>query len=89
LLAIVLNGIHGPVKVGDKTYKKPEVSGTMPSFKHNSQLSNKDISQILSYIRNAWSNSAGAVDTMDVKQARKAHKGRHEPFTMDELKQLK
>jgi mono/diheme cytochrome c family protein len=89
VLAIVLNGLHGPIKVGGKTYKKPEVSGTMPSFKHNSQLSNKDISQILSYIRNAWSNSASAVDTMDVKQARKAHKGRHQPFTMDELKQLK
>jgi mono/diheme cytochrome c family protein/glucose/arabinose dehydrogenase len=89
LLSIVLYGLRGPVKIGNKMYRKPEVSGVMPSFGKNSQLSDKDVAQILSYIRSAWENEAGTVDTTDVKQARKAHKGRRRPFTMDELKQAK
>jgi mono/diheme cytochrome c family protein/glucose/arabinose dehydrogenase len=86
LLSIVLFGLTGPVKIDGKVYKPPEVAAEMPSFGRNTQLSDKDVSQIISYIRNAWTNSASVVDTSDVKQARKTHRGRRQPFTMDELK---
>lgn len=88
LLAIVLNGLYGPIEVKGKTYKKPEVSGIMPSFGKNDQFSDKDIANILSYIRVAWTNKADAVDTMDVKKAREAFKDRSKPFTMEELREL-
>ncbi|HEX5552655.1 MAG TPA: c-type cytochrome [Chitinophagaceae bacterium] len=86
LLAIVLHGLTGPVKIGDKVYKKPEVSGEMPAFGQNDQLSDQDIAQILSFIRNAWNNQADTVNQADVQQAREANKGRQNPFTLEELK---
>lgn len=86
LLNIVLYGLTGPVKVGGKTYKKPEVSGEMPAFGQDDQLSDEDIAHILSYIRNAWTNEADAVTEEDVRQRRKAYKGRQRPFTAEELK---
>lgn len=86
LLDIVLYGLTGPVEIGGKIYKKPEVSGEMPAFGQDNQLSDEDIAQILSYIRNAWTNEADAITKEDVKQERKAYKGRQKPFTMEELK---
>jgi mono/diheme cytochrome c family protein len=85
-LAIVLHGLTGPVKIGDKVYKKPEVSGEMPAFGQNDQLSDQDIAQILSFIRNAWNNQADTVNQADVQQARQTNKGRQNPFTLEELK---
>lgn len=88
LLAIVLNGLYGPIEVNGKIYDKPEVSGIMPSFGNNPQFSDEDIAHILSYIRKAWTNNAGPVDTMDVEKARKKYKDRKKPFTMEELRAL-
>jgi mono/diheme cytochrome c family protein len=87
LLSIVLFGLTGPIRIGNKIYQKPEISGVMPSFGHNSQLSDEDVSRILNFIRNAWSNEAPPVNTKDVEQARQAHQGRKKPFTVDELNQ--
>lgn len=86
LLSIVLHGLTGPIKIGDKIYTEPEVSGEMPAFGQNDQLSDHDIAQILSFIRQAWNNDADSVSIKDVQQARKATKNRKDPFTMDELK---
>jgi mono/diheme cytochrome c family protein len=85
LLAIVLHGLTGPIKIGDKVYKKPEISGEMPAFGQNDQLSDEDIAQILSFIRHAWNNDADPVSKEDVQQARKATSEREKPFTMKEL----
>jgi mono/diheme cytochrome c family protein len=89
LLSIVLFGLTGPIKIGGKTYRKPEVAGVMPAFGQNDRLSDHDVAQILSYIRNAWTNEAPPVNARDVEQARQAHQGRNRPFTMEELKHLK
>lgn len=86
LLAIVLKGLTGPVTIGNKTYRKPEVSGEMPAFGENSQLSDEDLAQILSFIRNAWGNEAAPVTVPDVQQAREKYKGRQNAFSQDELK---
>ncbi len=85
LLAIVLQGLTGPVKVGDKLYETPEVSGEMPGFAQNDKLSDTDIAQILSFIRSAWSNNAGSVSSKEVQHARKRYKDREQPFTMETL----
>lgn len=89
LISIVLFGLTGPVKVGEKLYKTPEVSGEMPAIGQNKEFTDEDIAQILSYIRNSWSNKAGPVNAADVSNARNKFKGRQKAFTMDELNKLK
>jgi mono/diheme cytochrome c family protein len=85
LLSIVLYGLTGPIKVGDKTYAPPDVADAMPGMASNDNLGDKEISQIVSYIRNAWNNKAGKVTEDDVKNIRQKYHGRQQPFTMKEL----
>ncbi|WP_298741102.1 c-type cytochrome [uncultured Chitinophaga sp.] len=86
LLAIVLYGLSGPVAVNGKVYKAPEISGDMPGIGNNDEFSDGDIAQVVSYIRNAWSNHAGKVTEKDVQQVRQQYKGREKSFTAEELK---
>jgi mono/diheme cytochrome c family protein len=78
--------LTGPVKVAGKQYKAPEISGDMPGIGSNDEFSDKDISEVLSYIRGAWSNHAGKVTEQDIQEVRKRYKGRQKSFTMEELK---
>lgn len=85
LISIVLYELTGPVKVAGKTYAPPEVSGAMSGMNTNDQLGNKEISEIISYIRNAWNNKASTVSEDQVKSVRQKYRNREEPFTMKEL----
>lgn len=86
LAAIVLFGLTGPVNVAGKQYKAPEISGDMPGIGSNDEFSDKDIAEVLSFIRGAWSNHAAKVTEKDIQGVRKQYKGRQKSFTMDELK---
>ena len=59
LIGIVLNGLHGKTVMG-KNY-----AGQMPPWKGT--LSNKDIADVLTYIRSSWGNKAPAVKEGDIK----------------------
>jgi mono/diheme cytochrome c family protein len=85
LIAIVLFGLSGPVKVSNKIYKAPEINGDMPGIGSNRDLVDEDIAQLLSFIRNAWSNTAEKVNREEVMQIRKKFSGREKPFTAEEL----
>ena len=89
LIPIVLYGLTGPVKVGSKLYKSPEVTGEMPGIGGNKEYTDEDIAQVLSYIRNAWSNKAEKISTADVGIARKKFKDRQKAFTMEELNKIR
>jgi mono/diheme cytochrome c family protein len=86
LAAIVLFGLTGPVTVAGKQYKTPEISGDMPGIGSNDEFSDKDIAEVLSFIRGAWSNHAGKVTEKDIQDVRKQYKGRQKSFTIEELK---
>jgi mono/diheme cytochrome c family protein/glucose/arabinose dehydrogenase len=86
LAAIVLFGLTGPVNVAGKQYKAPEISGDMPGIGSNDEFSDKDIAEVLSFIRSAWSNHAAKVTEKDIQEVRKQYKGRQRSFTMEELK---
>ncbi|WP_337067161.1 DUF7133 domain-containing protein [Pontibacter sp. 13R65] len=86
LLPILLYGLTGPIEVNGKLYQAPDINGEMPGFGHNSELSDKDLAELASYIRKAWNNNADLVSEDDITQTRKQFKGRKEPFTMEELK---
>jgi ubiquinol-cytochrome c reductase cytochrome b subunit len=60
----VLYGLNGAIKVAGKPY-----NGAMPPWK--SQLSNADIANVVSYIRNSWGNKAGEVTEADVAKVTK------------------
>ncbi len=86
LIAIVLFGLTGPVTVNGKLYKAPEISGDMPGIGSNDEFSDGDIAQVISFIRNAWSNRAEKVTEKDVQKVRQLYKGRQKSFTTEELK---
>lgn len=89
IISIVLYGLSGPVKVGDKSYEAPEINGEMPDFATNKDYSDEDIAQVISFVRSSWSNKAERVTTNDVTHIRNKFQGRQKPFTMQELIQLK
>jgi len=61
-IAIVLNGLSGPITVNGEEY-----NGFMSPFKH---LSDQEIADIVTYERTAWGNTGGAVSTAQVKALR-------------------
>ncbi|RNI33502.1 dehydrogenase [Hanamia caeni] len=85
VISIVLYGLTGPIKVGDKMYAPPDVSEAMPAMASNESLGDKEIADIISYIRNAWNNKASKATEEEVKNIRQKYHGRQEPFTMKEL----
>jgi cbb3-type cytochrome c oxidase subunit III len=59
VITIVKNGLSGKISVNGTTY-----NGQMPAWK--STLSDNDIASVISYIRSAWGNKAGAVTASQV-----------------------
>lgn len=64
VIQIVANGLTGNVTVKGQSY-----SGQMPAWK--GQLSNQQIADVITYIRNAWGNKGSAVTPADVAAAAK------------------
>lgn len=87
LVKVILYGLAGPIKVGDKIYKSPEISGEMPGIASNTSFSDEDIAQVANYIRNSWSNKADKVTKESVSDIRGKYKGREKAFTEVELNQ--
>jgi len=82
LIAIVLYGLSGPVKVDGKVYAD---LGEMPGIGNNEDLVDEDISQLLSFIRNYWTNTASEISREEVIKIRNKFKGRQSSFTVEEL----
>lgn len=78
VIRIVLNGMTGEVKVGDEVY-----SGAMPPWQ--TFLDDKQVSELLTYIRSTWGNEAPAISAEEVAKVRKAVEDRKEPWTAEEL----
>lgn len=62
LINIVLNGLDKEIVVNDETY-----NNVMPSF---ASLSDKEIADVLTYVRNSFGNKAAKVTEADVKKVR-------------------
>lgn len=89
LNAIILYGLTGPIQIGNKLYKSPEINGEMPGIASNDEFSDSDIAQLLNYIRNSWNNKGDLIQPGDVKEIRDKFKDRQKPFTMEELIKMK
>lgn len=66
LVPIVLFGLEGPVEVNGREFNQ-----VMPA---QGYLEDKQIADILTYIRSSWGNKASPVKTEDVTNLRKAGK---------------
>ncbi|MSU41685.1 MAG: cytochrome c [Pedosphaera sp.] len=82
LVRIVLHGLSGPVKVRDVIWS----GGTMPPVGAN--LSDEEIADVLTYVRNSWGNSAKPVDAKSVKVIRESVASRATPWTVPELEKI-
>lgn len=63
LAAILLQGLNGPVIVAGQKYDLP---AAMPALRDSRAINDQQIADIMTYIRNAWTNSASPVDTKAV-----------------------
>ena len=70
VVRVLLNGKEGPI-------------GLMPSL--GASMSDGDVAAVLTYIRRAWGNTAGAVDADTVSRIRAAVADRTRPWTSEEL----
>ena len=87
LIKVLLYGLNGPITIGTKVYKSPEISGEMPGLASNSNFSDEDIAQVANYIRNSWSNKGDKISKETVSEIREKYKGRQKAFNELELKQ--
>lgn len=86
LALILLHGMEGPLKVAGKHYDAPDILPVMPA---HSTLDDAVLTAILTYIRNAWGNNAGAVSRRTVGMTRITSQGRVVPWTAAELERLR
>src|SRR5688572_25999846 len=66
LITLTLAGMQEPIEVNGETYANP-----MPSQAH---LTDQEIADVLTYIRNSFGNKASAIATADVAKVRKSVK---------------
>jgi len=78
LVRIVLNGLQGPLELDGKQF-----NSVMTPFRDT--LSDKQIAEVLSYVRNSWGNEASVIPEEFVAQVRKDSKDRTTQWTPEEL----
>jgi mono/diheme cytochrome c family protein len=78
---VILHGLMGPVQVKGTTY-----NGAMPT---QGALSDKEVSYVLTYIRNSWGNSGSMVTPEMVKKVREETASKTTPFTQADLEPFK
>jgi mono/diheme cytochrome c family protein len=81
IIRIVLNGFQGPVEVSGKTYNNIMTP-------QGALLSDRDIADVLSYVRSSWGNDAPEVAAKDVAAIRAAIASHPGPWTWEELSKL-
>ncbi|MEX1116252.1 MAG: PVC-type heme-binding CxxCH protein [Akkermansiaceae bacterium] len=77
-IRIVLHGLQGPIEVAGQKF-----NSVMPP---HVDLNDQEIADVLTYVRQSWSNDDTPVSAAAVKQARAQHRSRTLPWTAAELK---
>jgi mono/diheme cytochrome c family protein len=75
---IVLNGLGGPIKVGNRTWDL-----SMPPM---GMLSDEDVASVLTYIRREWEHNSSPVDAKFVAGVRKQSENHPNSWTAEELR---
>lgn len=78
---IVLHGVRGPIRVGDKTYELD-----MPGL---GTMDDESLASILTYVRREWGHDGSPIGPEAIRAIRGAAQGREEAWTAEELLKLK
>ena len=81
LTHIPLAGLNGPLQVEGKDWN-------LSMAPMGAALSDADLANVLTYIRESWGNQAGPVTADDVKAVRAAIGARPQPLNVEQLKVL-
>lgn len=81
LARIVLDGMRGPVTIGDATY-----DDWMPGWR---LLDDERLAAVLTHVRQSWGNDAGPVEPDVVASVRSATRDRHQAWTAQRLQSLR
>ncbi|MEA1786976.1 c-type cytochrome [Arenibacter sp. GZD96] len=79
---IILHGLKGPIHVKGKLYNLNHV---MPGLNNNEHLTDKDISDIIAYITNAFSDTPKMLTPETIKRLRNVKPASAEEYTIEEL----
>jgi glucose/arabinose dehydrogenase/mono/diheme cytochrome c family protein len=83
LAKVLLHGLTGPIVVAGETY---ESTADMPGLAQNPSISDADLADIATYVRNEWSNRAPLVNPEIFKKVRKETQDRSgRPYTAQDL----
>ena len=84
LALVMLNGLQGPITVHGKIY---EGAAVMPGIKHNPDITDGKINDIISYLKNGFTSKPGwhKIDTKTISDLRAKTADRKELFTEAEL----
>lgn len=83
LVAILLHGLSGPLTVDGKPY-----NNVMPKLGGAASMTDKDLAQLLSYIRNEWGNKASVIYEDQIKALKGEIGDRPGPFTEAEIRAI-
>jgi mono/diheme cytochrome c family protein len=86
LASIILHGVSGPITVNGKRY---EFNAPMPGILNNPDMSDQDITDLISYLNNAFSVTARGVNAETVKKLREVKPKSGANFTEAELLKMK
>jgi len=82
-IRVVLHGLAGAV-----TVKHQQFNSAMPAYGTGQVMSDAEVAAVLTYVRSAWGNSAGAVTAGDVARERAATTARTTPWAAADLAPL-
>ncbi len=86
LALILLHGLKGPIHVDGKLYN---FNAPMPGIKENTQLSDQDISDLITYLSNAFGRSARDTNAEIIRELREAKPTSGDAYTEEELLKIK
>jgi mono/diheme cytochrome c family protein len=88
IIRIVMHGMQGPVKVGTQVYQGNAMNPWLKTADNPAGLSEQEIADVLTYIRNSWGNKASAVTVEQVKAVAAEVQGRTDAWTAEELEKI-
>jgi mono/diheme cytochrome c family protein len=78
LIKIVLKGLQGPIESQGRRY-----NGVMPG--HEAAFTDRQIADVLSYVRTSWGNTAGEISEVAVRNIRANISDRRAPWSAQDL----
>lgn len=80
LIKITLHGLIGPMEINGKKY-----NGQVPMTPFGGMLNDKEIADVLTYVRNSFNNKVSPVTPDQVKKVRDATKGQQGFYQIEQL----